>query len=211
MQPGQKLVADDGHQVLLFPLPVMNITQTSSPSSFSHCCGHPFDCVGNTTRAPYYAPCDCRLYYTNGASVGNSRSWVSINPVHTPSGLKYVSFQFTHDNAPPYSTIGTVVRQGQLIGRTGTAGFVTGDHVHIDQASGQDIPMISSGITCSGGNLCYMLSGSEQPYDIFYINGTSVINDMGLNFQEYSGGVSPGPPGGTPSKMKFMYYLKRRW
>ena len=42
MKAGQKLV-HDGHEVCLFPMETMNITQWSSPQSLSHCCGHPFD------------------------------------------------------------------------------------------------------------------------------------------------------------------------
>lgn len=40
MKAGQKLV-HDGHEVCLFPMETMNITQWSSTSSYSHCCGHP--------------------------------------------------------------------------------------------------------------------------------------------------------------------------
>ena len=42
MKAGQKLV-HDGHEVCLFPMETMNITQWSSPTAESHCCGHPFD------------------------------------------------------------------------------------------------------------------------------------------------------------------------
>lgn len=209
MKQGQTLVADDGHQVLLFPLDYLYITQTSSPDSYSHCCGHPFDCVGTYDKYPYYAPCDCTLYYAGTPSSGNPRCWVSNTPVHTPSGLKYVSFEFAHEVDPMYSTIGTVRKQGQLIGRTGIAGFVTGDHVHIDQASGQNVPIVNSGITCAGGNECAMLSGSTQPTDIWYINDTTIANDAGLSFQTYDGG-HPQPTPGAMGKMKFIYYLKKK-
>ena len=206
MKAGQTLLAEDGHEVLLFPLSSLYITQTSSPSSFSHCCGHPFDCVGTVLKQSYYAPCTCKLYYANDASVGNSRSWVSVDEVWTPYGLGFVSFQFTHDNSPLYSNIGAVVKQGRLIGHTGTAGFVTGDHVHIDQAVGKNVPMVSSGITCQGGNLCYMLDGSIDPTKIWYMNGTDIRYTDGLTFEEYKG----GNPGIKTNKMKIMFYLKRR-
>lgn len=208
MKAGQTLIADDGHEVLLFPLSSLYITQTSSPSSFSHCCGHPFDCVGTVLKQSYYAPCTCVLYYANDASVGNSRSWVSKSEVWTPYGLGYFCFQFTHDNNPPYSNIGQVVKQGQLIGHTGTAGFVTGDHVHIDQAVGKDVPMISSGITCSGGNLCYSLDGSIDPTKIWYMNGTDIRYTDGLDFKTYNGGH---PVPSLDDGMPFIYFLRRRW
>lgn len=40
MKAGQKLV-HNGHEVCLFPMETMNITQWSSPTADSHCCGHP--------------------------------------------------------------------------------------------------------------------------------------------------------------------------
>lgn len=217
MQPGQTLTGDGGLQVCLFPLPVLNVTQTSSPGSFSHCCGHPFDCVGATTTANYYAPCDMRLIYAGPTANGMPRIWQSQQEVITPGGVGYVCIEFGHDNNPPYSAIGSTVKQGQLIGHTGTAGMVTGDHVHIDQAHGTGKTLADYGIICSGGNECWALDDSVQPTDIFYINDTTIINSMGLSFQTYDGGTpgpGPGPgPGPEPefSSMPFIYYtLKRR-
>ena len=61
MKPGQKLV-HDGHEVCLFPMEVMNITQWSSPTAESHCCGHPFDnAISGQVRVPVYAPFSCHL------------------------------------------------------------------------------------------------------------------------------------------------------
>lgn len=217
MQAGQTLTGDGGLQVCLFPLPVLNVTQTSSPGSFSHCCGHPFDCVGNTTSANYYAPCDMRLIYAGPSANGMPRIWQSQQKVITPGGVGYVCIEFGHDNNPPYSTVGSTVKQGKLIGHTGTAGMVTGDHVHIDQAHGTGKTLVDYGIVCSGGNECWALDDSVQPTDIFYINDTTIINSMGLSFQTYDGGTpgpGPGPgPGPEPefSSMPFIYYtLKRR-
>lgn len=215
MQAGQTLRGDNGLQVCLFPLPVLYVTQTSSPGSFSHCCGHPFDCVGATTAANYYAPCDMRLIYAGPSANGMPRIWQSQQEVITPGGVGYVCIEFGHDNNPPYSAIGSTVKQGQLIGHTGTAGMVTGDHVHIDQAHGTGKTLVDYGIVCSGGNECWALNGSTTPVNIFYINGTTIQQTGGLNFQTYDGGTpGPGPgPGPEPefSSMPFIYYtLKRR-
>ena len=215
MQAGQTLTGDGGLQVCLFPLPVLNVTQTSSPGSFSHCCGHPFDCVGATTTANYYAPCDMRLIYAGPSANGMPRIWQSQQEVITPGGVGYVCIEFGHDNNPPYSAIGSTVKQGQLIGHTGTAGMVTGDHVHIDQAHGTGKTLVDYGIVCSGGNECWALNGSTTPVNIFYINGTTIQQTGGLNFQTYDGGTPGTGPGPGPepefSSMPFIYYtLKRR-
>lgn len=69
MQPGKQYYADDGLQVLVWPLDIMNITQVSGPGSFSHCCGHPIDVVGTSARYPIYAPCDChRIFAYNDST-----------------------------------------------------------------------------------------------------------------------------------------------
>lgn len=193
MKAGQTLVGDDGKQVLLFPLPVLRVTQTSGPNSMSHCCGAPFDAVGNTAKATLYAPCNCHKIYQGSYSGGNTCTFVSDAQVHTPSGVGYVTFQFTHGDLLGN---GSTYKQGQAIYTTGTLGMATGDHVHIDQSPKQNASFISSGITCSYGNLCWMLSGSTNPANIWYINGTTVSATGGLNWKSYNGGHEGSIGGG---------------
>lgn len=205
MKAGETLWTDDNkYQVCLFPLEVMNITQLSGPGSLSHCCGHPFDCVGTTSRYPIYAPVDCHLIYSD--SVGNTRGYQSDKQVQTPTGVSYVCFSFTHDANPPTKT---TFKQGELIAHTGIAGQVTGDHTHIDQAKGQNKQLVDYGVVCKYGNECYALQDSAEPVTIWYDNDTQIINTMGLKFETYKGG-HPEPPVGTGRQMPFIYYLKRR-
>ena len=139
MKPGQKLV-HDGHEVCLFPMETMNITQWSSPTAESHCCGHPFDnAINGQVRVPVYAPFSCHLCYSDGVGVGNTRAYSSDNPVWTPNGLSYVTVSFTHDPNPPTAT---QYKQGDLIYHTGTAGMATGDHCHIDQTFTQNAGLV---------------------------------------------------------------------
>lgn len=185
MQAGQTMVGKSGKQVALFPMDICNITQLSGSSSLSHCCGHPFDAVGSSGSYPIYAPCDCHLIYSD--SSGNTRGYQSDNEVEFASGVGYICFSFTHDNNPPSKTS---FKQGELIGHTGTTGMVTGDHTHIDQAVGQNKTLVSYGITCSFGNLCYALQDSTSPQNIWYINDTQIVNTQGLTFKTYEGGSS---------------------
>lgn len=185
MQAGQTMVGTSGRQVALFPMDICNITQLSGSSSLSHCCGHPFDAVGSSGSYPIYAPCDCHLIYSD--SVGNTRGYQSDSEVEFASGVGYICFSFTHDNNPPSKTS---FKQGELIGHTGTAGMVTGDHSHIDQAVGQNKTLVSYGITCAFGNLCYALQDSTSPQNIWYINDTQIVNTQGLTFKTYEGGSS---------------------
>ena len=84
MKAGQKL-EKDGTQVCLFPMEIMNITQWSSPSEYSHCCGHPFDnAISGQVSVPVYAPFDCHLI--NTYSSGNTRVYQSDSEVWTPNG-----------------------------------------------------------------------------------------------------------------------------
>lgn len=170
-----------GKQVALFPMDYINITQVSGPSSLSHCCGHPCDYVGTTSNYPIYAPFDCHLVYSD--NVGNTRAYSSNDKVWTPQGLTYVTVSFTHDNYPPTQT---TFLQGDVIARTGTAGMVTGDHAHIDQSNIDNAQLVSYGITCAYGNLCYALQNSQEVNDIFFITGKEIIvNTQGIEFEVF--------------------------
>lgn len=199
MKAGQKL-EKDGHEVCLFPMEIMNITQWSSPSEYSHCCGHPFDnAISGQVRVPVYAPFSCHLVHTY--SSGNTRVFQSDNEVWTPSGLRNVTVSFTHDPNPPTETRYT---QGDLIYHTGTAGMATGDHCHIDQSFTLNAGLVSYGIVCSYGNECYALSGSELPNNVFYVNDTIIVNGYGQEWKTFDGGDVPTP---EPSYKYIKHYV----
>ena len=185
MKPNEKL-SYKGYQVCLFPMETMYITQWSSPDAFSHCCGHPFDCaILNQTHIPLYAPCDCHLTDAGPAVYGNTRIYTSDKKVWTPSGLRQVTFSFTHDNSPPTKT---AFKQGELIAHTGTAGDVKGDHSHIDQTFTVNGKLVEYGVTCPHGNYCYALEGSVLPTSFWYVNDTVVANDGGHTFSTFKKG-----------------------
>ena len=134
----ERMVANDGYEVMLFPLPYMYISQGEN-GSYSHqgtlnidFLG--YDANGRVYQAPMYAPCSCRCVAEIDATA-NGRVFQSLNRVHTPLGLQYVTFMFFHDNNP-VASLNDVFTQGDLIGHTGTAGNVTGDHTHFNTASG---------------------------------------------------------------------------
>lgn len=206
VKAGQTLVASDGHEVCLFPMDMLYITQLSGPGSLSHCCGHPIDIVGNTPQYPLYAPFSCHLVWS--WPDGNERSYTSDNPVWyaTPNGngwtLGYVTVCFTHQNNPPTKTS---FKQGEVIAHTGTSGNVTGDHCHLDQSTLPNVGNVSFGVTCAYGNLCYALNGSTDPTKIYFINDTNVVQTLGLNFSTWEGGVTPPQP--QPESRKYVPLL----
>lgn len=190
MRAGERLFGDDGREVMLFPLPYMYISQGEN-EPYSHAGTLNIDFLGwnsngRVYQCDYYAPCSCKCVRVFGSGAdANGRVYESLDMVHTPNGLQYVSFLFFHDDNPP-STLGSVFTQGDLIGHTGTEGYVTGDHVHMNCANGlyagyEHVPPDNMG----------QLVNSTHIYDICYVNDTVLVNDYGYNWVEYSGGIIP--------------------
>ena len=195
MQANQRLVAPDGYEVMLFPLSYLYMSQDEG-GDFSHAGTLCIDFLGwgrdgRIYQCPYYAPCTCKLINTTTDPATNMRIWQSVDKVHLPNGtLDYVCWQFGHDDNPPYNTVGTIVQQGDLIGHTGTAGYVTGDHLHFNVAQG----------TYAGGehvppNNNWQFKNSIHIYDACYVDGTTVVEGYNHNWRNYGSG--PIPPHNT--------------
>lgn len=182
MRAGEKAYYN-GVQVALFPLDYVYCTQIPDPDGFSHCCGTATDWVGPTNQYPFYAPFDCHLVAQNSSE--NLRAYRSNNPVLTPSGTFYLITGFVHDDNPPSQTS---FSQGELIGHTGVTGFVTGDHVHIDQTKAETYTYQASGKICGSGNMCYLVPGGINAVDAYFLSGSeTIVTTLGQNFQTWSG------------------------
>lgn len=198
MIANQTLVANDGYEVALFPLPYLNMSQDEG-GDYSHTGTYNIDFLGwgangRIYQAPIYAPCTMKVVYFDGAyGGGNGVGFQSVNKVHLPNGqLDYLCVYFAHDNNPPYTTIGQTVNQGQLCYHTGTYGNVTGDHVHscLGQGSWQGLTQRASGNWDLGNRIHY--------WDGVYINNTVVINGYGHNWRTYY--IPPTPYTSKPKK-----------
>jgi len=69
MVAGERLVAQDGYEVMLFPLPYLYMSQDEG-GSYSHLYTYSIDLLGwgpngRIYHAPYYAPCSCKCVNTN--------------------------------------------------------------------------------------------------------------------------------------------------
>lgn len=189
MQPLQRLYDSDGYEVMLFPLEYMNASQKEG-GGYSHAGTLQMDFLGwgsfgRIFNCPYYAPCTCRCVAISDQSA-NNRIYQSVSQVHLADNtLGIVTFEVAHDNNPPHN-IGDVVGQGQLLGRTGTAGNVTGDHLHFQVARGP-----YSGWEQVPPNNNWQLVNEAHIYDICYVNDTTIVNGYNYNWREYQGGVTP--------------------
>lgn len=204
MRAGERLVGNDGKEVMLFPLEYMYISQGEG-ESYSHTGTYNIDFLGwnangRVYQCSYYAPCSCKCVRVFGSGINaNGRVYESLEKVHTPNGLQYVNFLFFHDDNPP-STLGTVFRQGDLIGHTGTEGNVTGDHVHFNCANGK-----YTGYSYVPPDNMGQLNNSTHIYDICYVNDTVIVDGYNYNWTSYSGGHTP-----TTKKHKFPWVLYAR-
>lgn len=209
MQAGQRLVASDGYEVALFPLPYLYMSQDEG-GDYSHVGTYNIDFLGygpngRIYQAPIYAPCTMKVvarWLTYNA--GNRVVFESVNKVHLPNGqLDYLCISFAHDSNPPYTTIGDVVQQGQICYRTGQYGQVSGDHVHscIGQGHYEGFTTRPGGHEDLTNRIHYWLG--------VYVNDTTIVQGYGHNWIEWTG---PTPPHPTPyhSESHFPWVLYAR-
>lgn len=181
MNANQTLQDSLGNQVALFPLDRLHITQGEN-GSYSHQGSLAIDFIGSTTLYPYYAPFDCTLKWK--ASDGSGYIYQSNSPVRWVNGsLAYACVYVGHDNTD--YTVGRQVNQGQLLGRTGTRGNVTGDHLHLEVSQGEYLGMTQNSYGV------WVLKNQVSMVQLFDVRDTVRVNDYGYSWMEYNGGVVP--------------------
>lgn len=205
MTAGQTLVASDGYEVMLFPLEYMYMSQDEG-GGYSHAGTLQIDFLGwdangRVYQCPYYAPCSCTCVGTTDVAAHN-RIYQSNAPVHLADGtLGYVTWEVAHDNNPPTS-VGSVLQQGDLMGHTGTAGNVTGDHLHFQTARG-----LYAGWEQVPPNNNWQLRNEMHIYDACYVNDTTIVEGYNHPWKTYDGPVGPTT---RDEKHKFPWVLYAR-
>ena len=215
MQAGQRLVARDGYEVALFPLVALYDYQDEGVGTHAGTYNidfHGYQWNGSQwtrqNNAPLYAPCTCRLVYVypSGTGGGHGRCFQSVNPVHTPGGLRYIMFFFGHDPNPPYNNVGDIVQQGALIYHTGTYGIATGDHVHTGAGEGTWVSWSVSYTTRPSGH--EDLTNHIHYWDAFYVNDTTILQGKGHDWKTWD--EPPVPPFQRESKFPWYIYNRKR-
>lgn len=201
MIANQTLVADDGYEVALFPMPYLYMTQDEN-GDYSHEGTYNIDFVGYNgtsviTQAPIYAPVSMKVIsYSPSYTGGNAVIFESLDKVHLPNNvLDYLTVMFMHCNNPPYTNVGERVGQGQLCYRTGTYGQVTGDHVHSCLGQGQGGYFVER----PSGN--WDLSNRIHYWNGVFVNDTTIVQGYSHNWVEWT---QPQPSGETKKK-KFPF------
>lgn len=210
MQAGQRLVASDGYEVALFPLPYLYMSQDEG-GDYSHVGTYNIDFLGygpngRIYQAPIYAPCTMKVvarWLTYNA--GNRVVFESVDKVHLANGqLDYLTISFAHDSNPPYTTIGQTVSQGQLCYHTGQYGIVSGDHVHTCVGQGH-----YQGFTTRPPENHEDLTNRIHYWDGVYVNDTVRVQDYGHAWKLWAGPIPPTPSGNWP-KTRFPWVLYAR-
>lgn len=181
MKPNQKLTDRLGREVALFPLQYLYMTQDEG-GDFSHAGTLAMDfqgwgANGRIYKCPYYAPCNIECIASTESA---NRIWQSTSKVVCPGFTDFITIVVAHDNNPP--EIGTVLTQGELMGHTGTAGNVTGDHVHINIAKGK-----YAGWEQVPPNANYQLKNSVHIYSALYVNDTVIVEGYNHPWITYDG------------------------
>lgn len=202
MLAGERKIATDGKEVMLFPLEIMWMTQGEHNGYCMDFQGAQYNSnnqIVRRYRCPLYAPCSCTCVARS--SSGDWQIFTSDDLVHVP-GIPFptrITFQIGHDDTP--QSVGDHFTQGDLIGHTGTNGRVTGDHLHYNIATG----------TYQGWSN-HQLKNSMHIYYGCYVDDTVLYRDKGYTFYEYgqTPPVPPTPSGGAIIKNKFPWVLYAR-
>ena len=203
MLAGQTSVGQNGYQNLLFPLTYLRVTQGEGVGSHKGTYNMDFSGWGpngKVYQCPYYAPCDLKLVRRTGYGY----IWESLDKVNYVDGtLDYIDINVAHDDNHS-RTVGTIVRQGDLLGNTGTYGNVTGDHVHISLGKGRGNTLTENQYGHS------MLTNPYHIYNAMGVNDTVISRTGGYTWHEFSGQPippTPIPPINYMGKTHFKFYL----
>lgn len=178
MRPNQKLVANDGYEVCLFPCETLYLTEVRDPDEHDVLALDflPRNISGQViTAMPCYAPFSGTLVYT-----GNDHNCIleSDDFVHMPDGsLEYGRVLVAHSFQIPVQ--GTHYNQGDLFYTTGNYGQSSGEHLHMEVAH---VSSKSIQYWNTGGIGIY---GAIHIWNAMYVNDTVLLRPEDYNWVEW--------------------------
>lgn len=184
MRANQRLIANDGYEVALFPCEALYLSPARDPDEHDVLALDflPYDAQGNRiTGMLCYAPFSGTVVYT-----GNDHNLIleSDDLVHAPDGsLKYMRVMVAHSYIAP--VLGTHYVQGQHFYTTGNYGQSFGEHLHMEVAT---VDNKSASYWNSGGIGIY---GAIHMWNALYVNDTAMLRGKDYNWRTWSG---PTPP-----------------
>ena len=210
MVAGQKGYGANGLQNALFPFDEIYITQGENTGS-SHVGMDAIDFVGWSNQTgqimlyPYYAPFDCELV---AKAYGTMLCWQSLTNVNRIDGsIGITTIGFGHDNGYSSAVVGTIKRQGDLIGHTGTNG-ASGDHCHMETVLG-----VYAGFEQVTSTGYYKMKNSTHIYNVLGVNDTTIYRGLEYNWRSFSTNTPTPPTPPTPvireGKFPWALYAKK--
>jgi len=197
MKAGQKL-AFKGVQVALFPMQTMRVTQ-SPDEGFSHKGTKNIDIAGKDSGIEnLYAPCDLTCVQNNNTSYHTVIFWSDEKVMLADGSVDYISIRVLHDNDVKDTPVGKKFKQGDVFYQEGTAGYATGNHVHLCVAKGHTKRVVKHASGWSD------LSGSIMPNDAFLVNDTIIKDDGGLKWKTFVEPVEPEAPFKVGDRVKVI-------
>ncbi|MEG0329156.1 MAG: SH3 domain-containing protein [Longicatena sp.] len=136
MKAGQKSIRS-GIEDILFPMSIANCSQGDNEGT--HLGTFAMDSVGKDAgRDLAYFPFSAKCKYVDSSQNGNAVFWESLNTVRFANGIiDYATIMVIHDNDLSGIRVGIQYAQGIQMAQEGTAGYATGNHLHLEVARGK--------------------------------------------------------------------------
>lgn len=179
-------------QKSIFPMTYINVTQGPN-GQFSHKGLQAMDLAGKDTGIdPFVAPFDVRCISKHSSARTNDQTGVvfeSTQPIQLTDGTtSIIHFVCWHDGDTSDVQVGGLYKQGSHIYDEGTAGYSTGNHVHVEFGGGYaptGYPLVKNQYGSWG------LTNSIEPHLVLtYNDGNVMIDDGGVPFIK-DGGQAP--------------------
>lgn len=184
------------YEYAMFPMTTMNITQGVG-GSFSHAGTLAIDIAGKDGGIESaYAP----FSGTITKIYNKFQVWLqSSNPVIWADGtIDYMTILVVHDNDTSDLYVGKPIKQGERFFEEGTAGYATGNHIHLEVAKGK----MSGGGWYKNSYGTWTITNAVHPASALFVSDSTVIkNGYGYNWQRLSQSVVNPFYGKTPENL----------